>query len=81
IAQTNATLPLQEARRLKGLIRKSERATLTAAELKEYQQLAKQSQTLDVKRIAALTQLAQLRGQSVDTVKPQINWRAGDDET
>ena len=57
IAQTQATLPLQDARRLKRLIRKSERTTLTAAELEEYQQLAKQSQALDVKRIAALTRL------------------------
>lgn len=81
IAQTQTTLPLREARRLKNLIRKSERATLTAAELEEYQQLAKQAQALDVKRIAALTRLAQMRGQSVDVVKRQINWRAGDDET
>jgi hypothetical protein len=81
IAQTQATLPPKEARRLKSLIRKSERATLTAAESEEYRQLAKQSQALDVKRIAALTRLAQLRGQSVDAVKRQIHWRAGSDET
>lgn len=81
IAHTKATLPPPDVRRLKRLIRKSERTTLTAAELEEYQQLAKQSQALDVKRIAALTRLAQMRGQSVDEVKKQINWQAGDDET
>ena len=81
IAQTQATLPPREARRLKSLIRKSEQATLTVGEWEEYQQLAKQSQALDVKRIAALTRLAQMRGQSVDVVKQQINWRAGNDET
>ena len=80
IAQTQATLPPQEARRLKSLIRKSEQATLTAGEWEEYQQLAQQSQALDVKRIAALTRLAQMRGQSVDEIKRQINWLAGNDE-
>ena len=81
IAQTQATLPLREARRLKSLIRKSEQATLTVGEWEEYQQLAKQSQALDVKRIAALTRLAQMREQAIDTVKQQIKWRAGNDET
>jgi hypothetical protein len=81
IAQTKATLPPPQAKQLKNLIRKSEQAKLTAAELAKYQQLVQQSQSLDVKRIAALTQLAQMRGQSVDEVKQQINWHSVNDET
>jgi uncharacterized protein YnzC (UPF0291/DUF896 family) len=77
IAQTKITLPPLEMKRLKRLGRKSEREPLSAVELREYKQLARQSQALDVKRIEALARLAQMRGLSVDEGKKQIGWRSG----
>ncbi|MGH9847558.1 MAG: hypothetical protein ACREEM_53385, partial [Blastocatellia bacterium] len=81
IAQTKITLPPTELGRLKKLIAKSERGTLTTAELEEYKKLAKRSEALDVKRVEALARLAQMRGQTIDAVMKQIGWRSGSDET
>jgi hypothetical protein len=80
IQLTKTRLPHAEERRLKHLIAKSERGTLTSKELLEYRALASQAQQLDVRRLEALTELARRRGQSLEAVMQSIGWENGQDE-
>jgi len=57
IQATKMRLPVAEARRLKRLIAKSERGTLTPKELDAYRALAQQAERLNVTRLEALTAL------------------------
>jgi hypothetical protein len=60
--------------RLKRLIARSERGTLTRNELAEYQSLAQEVQRLDAARAEALAELARRRGKSVRAVKAEIDF-------
>jgi len=80
IKATKERLPAANERRLKRLIRKSERGTLTPKELDEYRVLAQQSEQLDVRRVEALVKLAQRWGKPVQVVMQEIGWESGNDE-
>jgi hypothetical protein len=67
-----ARLPAAAERRLKRLIAKSERGTLTPKELADYQALARDAQRIDAARAEALAELARRRGQSVRAVKQDL---------
>ncbi len=81
IEQTRLSLPKSDQQRFKRLCARSERGTLTTAELAEYRALAKRAEAIDVKRAEALAKLAKRRGQSAGVVMKEIGWRAGSDET
>lgn len=80
IKQTKADLPQSDRRRLKKLAAKSERETLTAAELAEYRGLAQRASQIDVLRAEALAELIKRRGQPVQAVMKEIGWRSGNDQ-
>ena len=62
IKEAKARMPITSERRLKSLIAKSERGTLTPKELVEYRTLAQQAERLDVQRVEALAELVRRRG-------------------
>ena len=64
---------------LKKLIAKSERGELSAKKLQEYRSLAKRAESLEVTRLAALTQLARLWCESVPVVLDTIGWEDEDE--
>jgi len=68
-------------RRLKALIVRSERGTLTPSQLTEYQALAQEAQRLDAVRAQAIVELARRSGKSVRAVKAEIGCEAGKDGT
>jgi hypothetical protein len=75
-----ATVCLSAARRrLKRLISRSERGSLTGSELAEYQALAQEVQRLDAARAEALAELARRRGKSVRAVKAELGREGGTD--
>jgi hypothetical protein len=77
IQATKARLPAADERRLRRLGSKSERGTLTPAELAEYRALAQRAEQIDVTRVEALAKLVQRRGKPVSVVKKEIGWREG----
>jgi hypothetical protein len=79
IQATKARLPAADERRLKRLIAKSERGTLTPKELEEYRSLAQQAERLNVKRVEALAELVRRRGKPARAVMREIGWEGGDD--
>jgi hypothetical protein len=79
IQATQARLPMADERRLKRLIAKSERDTLTPQEVDEYRALAQQAERLDVTRVEALAALVRQRGKPVRVVMQEIGWENGDD--
>lgn len=81
ITQTKAELSQTDRRRLKKLTAKSERETLTAAELAEYRRLTQRASQLDALRAEALAELVRRRGQSVQAVMKEIGWRSGNEQT
>jgi hypothetical protein len=72
-------LPAAAQRRLKRLIARSERGSLTESELAEYQALAQEVQRLDAARAEALAELARRRGKSVRAVKAELGRQGGTD--
>jgi hypothetical protein len=72
-------LPAADTRRLKQLIGKSERGTLTALELEEYRALVRRAEKLDGLRLGALTLLARLWGKPARVVMESIGWESGED--
>ena len=68
-------------RRLRELIGRSERGTLTSKQLAEYQSLAQEVQRLDAVRTQATVELARRWGKSVHAVKAQIGCEGGRDGT
>jgi hypothetical protein len=78
IQATKARLPATDERRLKRLIAKSERGTLTPKELEQYRALAQRAERLTVKRVEALTELVQRRGKPVHVVMKEIAWESGE---
>src|SRR5262249_59137684 len=81
IQAAKARLPAAAERRLKRLIARSERGQLPPRELADYQSLAQEAQRLDAARAKALAELAQRRGQSVRTVKAEIDRQERSDDT
>ena len=81
IQATKRRLPAVEARRLKQLIAKSERGTLTPKELAAYRALAQQAEQLEVARMEALAELVQRRSQPAHVVMDDIGWECGADDT
>ena len=79
IKATKAHLPAADGRRLKRLMAKSERGTLTAKELDEYRALAQQAERLNVTRVEALAELVRRRGKPVRVVMEEIGWEGGED--
>ncbi len=77
----SARLPAAAERRLKRLIARSERGSLTRDELTEYKALAQEVQRLDVARAEALAKLAGRRAGSVRAVKAEIGGEGGRDGT
>ncbi len=65
--------------RLKELIVRSERGTLTPSQLTEYQSLAQEVQRLDAARVQAIAELAHRWGKSVRAVKAEIGCEGGRD--
>jgi hypothetical protein len=68
-------------RRLKELIVRSERGTLTPSQLAEYQSLAAEAQRLDAIRVQAIAELARRWGKSVPAVQAEIAFKGGRDGT
>ena len=81
IQATKMRLPVAEARRLKRLIAKSDRGTLTPKELDVYRALAQQAERLNVTRLEAPAELVQQRGQPAHVVMDEIGWECGADGT
>ena len=81
IRATHMRLPPAEQQRLKRLIAKSERGTLTPKELDAYRTLAQHVEQLNVTRTAALAVLVQRRGQPVQAVMQDIGWTQGENGT
>ena len=61
----NSRLPEEEQRRYQELWHRCENATLSEAELAEYQKLLGKLEARNLKRIEALTTLAQMRGKTL----------------
>lgn len=74
---TRARLPATTERRLKQLITKSERGTLTPKELEEYRVLGQQAEQLDVKRVEALAELVKRRRKPAHVIRKEIEWESG----
>ena len=66
--QENSRLPERKQRRYLQLRRKCDTETLSPSELTEYQELVRQLEVLNVKRIEGLSLLAQRRGKTVREV-------------
>ena len=78
IQATKVRLPATDERRLKQLIAKSERGTLTPKELEEYRALVQHAERLNVRRVEAVAELAQRRGKPVRVVMREIGWKGGE---
>ena len=74
-----AHLPATDMRRLKQLMAKSERGTLTPKELDEYRALAQRAEQLNVTRVEALAELVRRQGQPMNIVMEAIGWKSGED--
>ncbi len=81
IRATQARLPAADERRLKRLIAKSERGTLTPKELEGYRSLAQQAEQLNVTRVEALAELVRRWGKPVRVIMQEIGWESGADGT
>ncbi|MGH7966295.1 MAG: hypothetical protein ACRERD_31470 [Candidatus Binatia bacterium] len=77
IQATRARLPAADARRLKRLIAKSERGTLTPKQIGEYRSLAQQAEQLTMTRVEALAELVRRRGKPARGVMREIGWEGG----
>jgi len=80
VQATKARLPATDEQRLKRLITKSERGTLTAKELDEYRTLAQQAERINVIRAEALAELVRRRGKPAHVVMQEIDWKSMDNE-
>lgn len=76
-----ARLSSADERRVKKLIAKSERGTLSPKELEDYRSLVRRAERLDATRLTALTQLARRWGKPVRIVMESIGWEGSGDET
>ena len=79
IRSAKSRLTAAAEHRLKKLIVRSERETLTPSQLTEYQSLAQEVQRLDAARAQAIAELARRWGKSVRSVKAEIGCEGGKD--
>jgi len=70
--QINVGLSQKELNELDLLIQKSEEGTLTNNELENYQELSEKMENLNMKRMSALAQLANIRGVSLDSIMEEL---------
>lgn len=75
----NSRLSAAEQRRYERLRRKCERKTLTERELVEYRSLLQQLEARNVKRVEALSALAQRRGTTLRGIMAELGVRSADD--
>ncbi len=68
----NSRLPEGEQRRYQELWHKCENATLSETELAEYQKLLGKLEARNLKRIEALTTLAQMRGKTLRQIMAEL---------
>lgn len=68
----NSRLPEEEQRRYQELWHKCENATLSEAELAEYQKLIGDLEARNLKRLEALTTLAQMRGKTLRQIMAEL---------
>ncbi len=80
LIQEHSLLPLTEQERYEELRRKCESTTLTEHELAEYQSLLQQLETRNVKRIEALSALAQRRGTTLRGIMTELGLKGGNDD-
>lgn len=79
IQATKAHLPAAEERRLKRLLAKSERGTLTPKEVDEYRTLVQRVERLNVTRVEALAELVRRQGKPARVIMKEIGWKSGAD--
>ena len=77
--EENSRLPETSQRRYEQLRRKCERRTLTEHELAEYQSLLQQLEARNVKRIEALSALAQRRGMTLRGIMTELGLKGEND--
>ena len=68
----NSRLPEEEQRRYQELWHKCENATLSEVELAEYQKLLSKLEVRNLKRLEALTTLAQMRGKTLRQIMTEL---------
>ncbi len=68
----NSRLPEEEQRRYQELWHKCENATLSETELAEYQKLIGNLEARNLKRLEALTTLAQMRGKTLRQIMAEL---------
>ena len=73
----NSQLPKKEQRRYQQLWRKCEDETLSKGELVEYQSLLSQLEAQNLKRIEALTALAESRGKTLGQITAELGLKEG----
>src|SRR5262249_45312201 len=81
IEAARARLCPADERRLKRLIAKSERGTLSARERADYQALAQQSEQLDLVRVEAVAEVARRRGRTAAEVLAELTREGNGDGT
>lgn len=77
IIQENSQLPEKEQQRYQQLWRKCEDETLSEDELTEYQALLSQLEVQNLKRIEALTALAESRGKTLGEITTELGLKEG----
>ena len=77
--EENSRLPAPQQRRYERLRQKCERRTLTERELAEYRSLLQQLEARNVKRVEALTALAQQRGTTLRGIMADLGLQSADD--
>ena len=77
IIQENSQLPEKEQQRYQQLWRKCEDETLSEDELTEYQALLSRLETRNLKRIEALTALAESRGKTLSQITAELGLKEG----
>ena len=80
LIQEHSLLPLTEQERYEELRCKCESTTLTGHELAEYQSLLQQLEARNVKRIEALSALAQRRGTTLRGIMTELGLKGGNDD-
>jgi hypothetical protein len=72
LARINQSLPAEDRDRMRALIEKRDEETITAEEWRELAALTDRLELLHADRLAALAELAKLRGVTLDEVMSQL---------
>ncbi|MCI0665677.1 MAG: STAS/SEC14 domain-containing protein [Acidobacteria bacterium] len=72
LARINQGLPIEDRDRMRALIEKRDAETITAEEWQEFAALTDRLELLHANRLAALAELAKLRGVTLDEVMSQL---------